>query len=144
MFNRLKIFGFLCFFATTSYVLAGDERHIQGSTSSGGGQNSIVGKLNGSTFFSVTGNLNDNLIVKLGPSAKNQAVSSVRLSYLKNIIFSKSLNTIEINIIGYQELGGGLVRIFFEISKSPSVLNRGNVELYRGNSLLDSDTIFLR
>jgi len=133
-------------FFTVTLAHAGDERHIQGSTSIGGSQNLVAGQINGITNFSVTGNLQDILVIRLGPEGGKQVIENIRLIQLKNLIFasaSKKTNIV-VKITGYQELGGGLVRIFFSFSNTPKVLNQGAIELYRGNSLLDSDQISVR
>jgi len=146
--RKYKIYwvALLGVFFTVTLAHAGDERHIQGSTSMGGSQNVVAGRVNGSTNFSVMGSLKDILVIRLGPEGGRQVIENIRLVELKNLIFASQTKktTITVKITGYQELGGGLVRISFSFANTPRVLNRGVIELYRGNSLLDSDQISIK
>ncbi len=133
---------FMIFFC--GFVFGGDEIPVQGASILGGGPTLIVGSSRGPTRFSCTGTLKDFIVIRVGPAGKNQVAFQFLLQDLKDDIFAVQKVTKVVIFVGYQNLGNGLVRFFFEIQNTPKFFDKGSVSLFRGRILLDSDQIILK
>ena len=122
------------FIAGTSF---GSELNVQGGSSTGGNSQVIVGRLNGTCRFSVTGAFNDTVTVKFGPLGGNSGFTSTIKDLAQRRVTALQTFSVE-------QLPDGQTRILLGVNRATGIFNGGSVTLRRGTAVIDSDPIIIR
>jgi hypothetical protein len=115
----------------------GGELNVQGGSSTGGNSQVIVGRLNGTCRFSVTGAFNDTVTVKFGPLGGNGGFTSTIKDLAQRRVTALQTFSVE-------QLPDGQTRILLGVNRATGIFNGGSVTLRRGTAVIDSDPIIIR
>ena len=139
MLTRFAMSLFLAVAAMASFVSAG-ELNVQGGSSTGGNQSTIVGSANGLCRFSVTGAFNDVASAQLGPSGGSQVIATRSIRDLATLPASQIAPLVRFSS---EKLPDGQTRVFLGVQSATTAFNGGNVTLRRGSAVIDSDPVVI-
>jgi hypothetical protein len=133
---------FVCFVVSVlpSWVSAG-ELNVQGGSSTGGNQSTIVGSAHGLCRFSVTGAFNDVASAQLGPTGGNVVIANRSIRDLSTLSASQIAPLVRFST---EKLPDGQTRVLLGVQNATPSFNRGNVTLRRGSAVIDSDPVIIR
>lgn len=137
-----RSFLFVCFVVSVlpSYVSAG-ELNVQGGSSTGGNQSTIVGSAYGLCRFSVTGAFNDVASAQLGPTGRNAVIANRSIRDLSTLSASQLAPLVRFST---EKLPDGQTRVLLGVQNATPSFNGGNVTLRRGSAVIDSDPVIIR
>jgi hypothetical protein len=115
----------------------GSELNVQGGSSTGGNSQVIVGRLNGSCRFSVTGAFNDTVTVTFGPLGGSGGFTRTIRDLAQGRVPALQTYSVE-------QLPDGQTRILLGVDRATGIFNGGSITLRRGTAVIDSDPIIIR
>jgi hypothetical protein len=138
----LRSIVFVCFVVGVlpGWVSAG-ELNVQGGSSTGGNQSTIVGSAYGLCRFSVTGAFNDVASAQLGPTGGNVVIANRSIRDLATLSAAQLVPLVRYSI---EKLPDGQTRVLLGVQNAAPSFNGGNVTLRRGSAVIDSDPVIIR
>ena len=140
MNSKYVCFAVLSLIALPNLAVGG-ELNVQGGSSTGGGQTTIVGSAFGLCRFSVTGAFNDVASAQLGPTGGYTVIASWSIRELATLPAWQLAPLVRYSV---EQLPDGQTRVLLGVQSAHPSFNGGNVSLYRGSALIDADPVIIR